>query len=40
MRLRIAEIGQHAVAHEFRDEAVEPGHGLCDRAVIGADHLA
>jgi hypothetical protein len=28
--LRIAEINQHAIAHEFRDETVEPGDRLAD----------
>ena len=32
MRLRVAEINQHAVAHVFRDEAVETGDSVGDRA--------
>ena len=40
MRLRIAEIDQHPVAHVFGDKAVEPGDHLGDGAVIGGDDLA
>ena len=40
MRLRVAEIDQHAVAHVLGDKAVEPGDDLGDGAVIGADDLA
>jgi hypothetical protein len=40
MRLRIAEIGQNAVTHVFRDKSVEPGHCLRDRTVIGTEDLA
>ena len=36
MRLRVAEINKHAVAHVLGDEAVEPGHG----AVISGNDLA
>ena len=39
MRLRIAEINQHAVAHVLGDEAIEPGDDLGDGTVIGADNL-
>ena len=40
MRLRVAEIDQHAVAHVPGDKAVEPGDHLGDRAVIRGDDLA
>ena len=40
MRLRVAEIDQHAVAHVLGDKAVEAGDDLGDGAVIGADQLA
>src|SRR6516165_11653692 len=40
MRLRIAEINQHAVAHKPGDEAVEPGDDFRDGAVISSDDLA
>jgi hypothetical protein len=40
MRLRVAEINQHAVAHVFGDKAVEPDDDLGDGAVIGGDDLA
>ena len=40
MRLRIAEIDQHAVAHVFGDEAVETAHGLGDALLIGGNDLA
>ena len=36
MRLRIAEIDEHAVAHVFRHEPAEPLHGLGDAFLIGA----
>ncbi len=40
MRPRVAEIGQHTVAHELGDEALEacdhPGAGV----LVGAQHLA
>jgi hypothetical protein len=39
MRLRIAEIDQHAIAHIFGDKAVEAADRLGDCAVIGADQL-
>jgi hypothetical protein len=35
MRLRIAEINQHAVAHVFGDEPAEAAHGLGDTFLIG-----
>ena len=38
MRLRIAEIDEHAVAHVFRHEPAEAGDGLGDTFVISADH--
>ena len=40
MRLRIAEIAQHAVAHIFGDKAAQTGDLLSDRRMVGADHLA
>jgi hypothetical protein len=40
VRMRIAEINEHPVAHIFGDEAVEPGDRLRDALVIGADHEA
>jgi hypothetical protein len=40
MRPRIAEIGQHAVAHEFGDKAVIVSDDGGDRVLIGADLLA
>ena len=40
VRLRVAEVDEHAVAHVLGDEAVEAGHGLGDAAVIRSDHLA
>src|SRR5271165_4132471 len=40
MRSRVSEINQHAVAHVFRDETVEPGDDLGDSAMIRADDLA
>ena len=39
MRLRIAEIDQHAVAHVPGNEAVEPRDHLGDRTMICRDHL-
>src|SRR5215472_4033957 len=38
VRLRIAEIHQHPVAHVFGHETIEPGDRLRDAFVIGADH--
>ncbi len=40
MRLRIAEINQHAVAHIFRDEAPEAAHSIGDARLIGRNDLA
>ena len=40
MRLRIAEIDEHAVAHVFGDEPVVAANHLGDPAMIGADHFA
>ena len=40
VRLRIAEIDEHAVAHVLRDEAAEALHGLGDAFLIGRDDLA
>ncbi len=40
MRLGVAEIDQHAVAHVFGDKTGEPADGVGDAAVIGPDDLA
>ena len=40
MRLRPAEIGEHAVAHEFGDVALEPRDLARDRVLIEPDDLA
>ena len=40
MRLRIAEIHQHAVAHVLRHEPAEALHGLGDAFLIGRNDLA
>jgi len=40
MGSRVAEIDQHAVAHVFRNETIEPGDDPRDGAVIGGDDLA
>jgi hypothetical protein len=40
MRSRIAEIDQHAVAHVFGDEPVEPGYSISDCAMVCGDDLA
>ena len=40
VRLRIAEIHQHPIAHVSGKEAVEPGDRLRDALVIGPDHKA
>ena len=40
MRLRIAEIDEHAVAHVLRDEPTEAAHGLGDAFLIGRNDLA
>jgi hypothetical protein len=40
MRLWIAEINQHAVAHVFSDEAVEAADRVGDTAMVSADDLA
>jgi hypothetical protein len=40
MRLGIAEINEHAVAHIFGDKTAKPGNGVGDRAVVAADQLA
>ena len=37
MRLRIAEIDQHAIAHVLGDKAGEAADRVGDGAVIGAD---
>ena len=40
MRLRIAEIDQHPVAHVFGDKAVKAADRIGDGVVVGADQLA
>ena len=40
MRLRVAEINQHTIAHVFRDKAAEAPDGIGDGAVVGGDDLA
>ena len=40
MRLRIAEINQHAVAHILGDKAAKAADGVGDAPVVGADDLA
>jgi hypothetical protein len=40
LRVRVAEINQHAIAHELGDVAVEAPNRLADRLLIGADHIA
>jgi hypothetical protein len=40
MRLRVAEIDEHAVSHVFGDIAAEAGDGVGDGAMISADDLA
>jgi hypothetical protein len=40
MRLRIAKINQHAVAHVFRHEPAEAAHGLGNAFLIGRNDLA
>jgi hypothetical protein len=36
----IAEIGQHPVAHVFRDKPVEPSDDLGDGTMVRADDVA
>ena len=40
VRLRVAEIGQNAIAHIPGDKAIEPGDDLCHGTMIGGDDLA
>src|SRR4029077_18574789 len=40
VRLWVAEIDQHAVAHVLGDKAIEMGDRFGDATVIPADHLA
>jgi hypothetical protein len=40
MRLGIAEIDQHAVAHVLGDKTGKPGDRVGDAAMVGADNLA
>ena len=40
MRLGIAEIGQHAVAHEFGDVTVEPGDRPGAGVLVALDQTA
>jgi hypothetical protein len=40
VRLRIAKVHEHAVAHELRNEPAEALHGLGDALLIGGNDLA
>jgi hypothetical protein len=40
MRLGIAEINQHAVAHILGDKTAKAANGVGDAAVVGTDDLA
>jgi hypothetical protein len=40
VRPRVAEVGQHPVAHVLGDVALEAGDLAGDRVLVGADHLA
>jgi hypothetical protein len=40
MRLGIAEIDQHAIAHILGDKAAKASDGVGDAAMVGADDLA
>ena len=40
VRLRIAEVDEHAVAHVLRHEPAEAAHGLGDALLIGRNDLA
>jgi len=40
MRLGIAEMDQHAVAHILGDKAAKAADGVGDAAMVGADNLA
>ena len=40
MRSGVAEIGEHAIAHVFRNKPVEPGVDLGDGAMIGGNDFA
>ena len=40
MRLRVAEINEHAVAHILRDKTAKAADGVGDTAMVGADDLA
>ncbi len=40
MRLRIAEINQHAVAHIFGDKTAKPSTMSATHAMVGTDDLA
>ena len=37
VRLGIAEIGEHAISHVSRDDALSSGDNVCDAGVIGAN---
>ena len=37
MRLRIPEIGEHAVTHELRDKTVVAGDAVGDLLLVGTD---
>ena len=40
VRMGVAEVDQHPVAHELRDETAEATHGLRDARLIGRNDLA
>ena len=40
MRLRIAEVNQHTVAHILGDKTAKAADGVGDAAMVGADDLA
>ena len=40
VRLGVAEVDQHPVAHVLRDETAEAPHGLRDALLIGRNDLA
>jgi hypothetical protein len=40
VRMGVAKVDQHPVAHELRDETAEATHGLRDALLIGRNDLA
>ena len=40
VRMGVAEVDQHPVAHELRDETAEATHGLRDALLIGRNDFA